>query len=132
MQPLKWKHDLSVKKDCLEQKTFLLGRGGGWKNVNYRNLFHTLPIMNTFETRKCNIRNVEEKNDRLILNTTHLVLGCADNVKLLNTTKRKTEVLLVIRNVVGLKSMQRKALHWIRNHRISDQIRIYEEINSIM
>jgi len=42
-------------------------------------------------------------NDRLILNTVHQVLGYADDVKLLNTIKRKTEVLTVIRNVVGLK-----------------------------
>jgi len=49
------------------------------------------------------IRNIKEKNDRLILNRAHQVLGYADDVKLLNTIKRNTEVLIVIRNVVGLK-----------------------------
>jgi len=63
------------------------------------------------------IRNIEEKNDRLILNRTHQVLGYADDVKLLNTTRRNTKVLIVIRNAVGLKQMQRKALWWIRSHR---------------
>jgi hypothetical protein len=49
------------------------------------------------------IRNTEEKNDRLTLNRAHQVLGYADDVKLLNTVKRNTEVLIVIGNVDGLK-----------------------------
>jgi hypothetical protein len=49
------------------------------------------------------IRNIKEKNDRLIMNKTHQVLGYADDVKLLNTIKRNTEVLIVIRNADGLK-----------------------------
>ena len=88
---------------------------GGWNIVNYRNLFHKFPILNILETRKhilpklftfvpeYDIRNIEEKNDRLILNRTHQVLGYADDVMLLNTIKRNTEVLIVIRNAVGLK-----------------------------
>jgi len=90
---------------------------------------HKFPILYILETRKCilpvfftfipeyDIRNIEEKNDRLILNRTHQVLGYADDVKLLNTTRRNTKVLIVIRNAVGLKQMQRKALWWIRSHR---------------
>jgi hypothetical protein len=35
-------------------------------------------------------RNIKEKNDRLILNRTHQVLGYAEDVKLLNTRKRNT------------------------------------------
>jgi hypothetical protein len=48
-------------------------------------------------------RKVPENNDRLILNRTHHLLGYADDVKLLNTTKKNTEVLLVTSNEVGLK-----------------------------
>lgn len=55
------------------------------------------------------IRNIEKKNDRLIQNRKHQVLGYPDNVKLLNTIKRNTEVLTVIRHAVGLKYMQRKS-----------------------
>ena len=73
------------------------------------------PILNCLETRKCilpmlftfvpeyDIRYIMEKNDRLILNRTNQVLEYADDVKLLNTIKRNTEVLLIIRNAIGLK-----------------------------
>lgn len=86
-----------------------------WNIVNYRNLFHIFPILNSLETRKSilpmfftfvpeyDIRYIVEKNDRLILNRTHKVLGYADDVKILNTITRNTEVLLIIRNVGGLK-----------------------------
>lgn len=49
------------------------------------------------------IRNIEKKNNRLIQNRTHHVLGYPDDVKLLNTIKRNREVLIVIRNAAGLK-----------------------------
>jgi hypothetical protein len=68
------------------------GGGGGQNIVSYRNLFHKFPILNILETRKCtlpmlftlipeyDIRNTEEKNDRLKLNRTQHVLGYADDV----------------------------------------------------
>ena len=115
MHPLKWNHVLSAK-NCLEQKNPACGKGwAGWNIVNYRNLFHKFPILNILETRKCilpmlftfvpeyDIRNIQETNDRLVLNRTHQVLGYADDVTLLNIVKRNTEVLIVIRNAVGLK-----------------------------
>jgi hypothetical protein len=108
-----------VCKEIVYNKKPCVGEGGwcgvGGRNiVNYRNVFHKFPILNILETRKCilqmlftfvpeyDIRNIVEKNDRLILNRTHQVLGYADD-KLLNTVKRNTEVLIVIRNAVGLK-----------------------------